>query len=92
MTADIAVGTVGLPQVGNLLKKPTYLVRLTEGKKVLNFLSLDKPSFEGGFIQAKGCFVEEDDLTKSVEKDQVVEMYFPNHVILSIKNLAYKSK
>lgn len=92
MSTDIAVGTVGLPAAGSTLKKPNYLLRLLDGKKQVNFLSVDRPQFENGFVLVKGYFVEGDDLTVTPEKDAIVEMYFPNQNIVNIKNLAYKPK
>lgn len=90
--SDLAVGVVGLPNVGALLKKPTYLVTLTEGKKEVYFLATDKPELiVGGFIQAKGAFVDSPDVTE-VTKDSIVEMIFPSHRIVHIKNLVFKQK
>lgn len=90
--SDFAVGVVGLPSVGALLKKPTYLVTLTEGKKEIFFLSIDRPEFvNSGFIQTKGAFVDSADTTEFT-KDSVVEIIFPSHRIVSIKNLVFKQK
>lgn len=94
--SDLAVGVVGLPNVGALLKKPTYLVTLTEGegknKKEVFFLSIDRPELmNAGFIQTKGAFVDSADATEVI-KDAVVEIIFPSHRIVSIKNLVFKQK
>jgi hypothetical protein len=94
--SDLAVGVVGLPNVGALLKKPTYLVTLTEGegknRKEVFFLSIDRPELvAGGFIQTKGAFVDSAEVT-DVVKDAVAEMIFPSHRLVSIKNLVFKQK
>lgn len=92
MSTDIAVGPVGLPSVGATLKKPTYLLILTEGKKQVNFLSLDRPIFENGFVLVKGYYVADGDFSRTPEKDEIEEIYFPDHNVIKIKNLAYKAK
>lgn len=101
---DIAIGPVGVPNVAALTKKPPHLVLLIDGKKVQNFLSMDKPEAVAGFIQVKGFFVEptweasEDSSDKyialigSTSKDKYVEMYFPLHRVHSVKNLMFKAK
>lgn len=91
MSTDIAVGTVGLPAVGSTLKKPTYLLKLLEGKKQTQFLTTSL-QFENGFVIARGYFIEGDDLTVTPDRDAITEMYFPNQNIVNIKNLAYKPK
>lgn len=93
MSTDIAVGTVGLPTVGSTLRKPTYLLKVIDKKAQVCFLSVDRPQFENGFVLVKGCFIgSEDDANSTIEKDSIVEMYFPNHGVVSIKNLVYKAK
>lgn len=104
MEHDIAIGPVGIPNVAALQKKPPHLLVLTKSKGQPDlFISLDKPVFENDFVQVKGFFVggsstETSVSSKyvehmsSVDKDSVVEMFFPNHRIVSIKNLIFKQK
>ncbi len=98
---DIAIGPVGIPNTAALAKKPPHLVSLIDGKKIQLFFSLDKPESLNGFIQVKGFYVEgtEEEVSKnylnimgSTSKDVYVEMYFPLHRVISIKNLMFKAK
>jgi hypothetical protein len=100
---DHAIAPVGIPNVSLLAKKPPHLISLNNGKKTQFFLSLDKPELLQDFIQVKGFYFEatlsEEDINKnyaeimgSTSRDCVVEMFFPTHRILSIKNLIFKSK
>lgn len=98
---DIAIGPVGVPNIAALAKKPPHLVSLSDGKKNQLFLSLDKPESLNGFIQVKGFYVEgtETDVSRDyltlmgeTKKDSIVEMYFPLHRVISIKNLMFKAK
>lgn len=99
---DFAVSSVGIPSVGQVSKKPCYLVSLTNpaGKKPVQFISLDKPGLVEGFIEAKGFFIDlsEDQLIKTYSEvvattslEARVEMMFPHHRILSIRNLVYNA-
>lgn len=99
---DFAVSSVGLPVVGQVSKKPCYLVTLTNpaGKKPVHFISLDKPGLLDGFIEAKGFFLDlsEEELSKTYSEvvantplEARVEMMFPHHRILSIRNLVYNA-
>ncbi len=99
---DFAVGSVGIPSVGKVISKPCYLVALTNpiGKKPLHFISIDKPDLLEGFIQAKGYFsdLSDEDLVKSYAEvvanaplDSRVEMMFPHHRVLSIRNLVFSA-
>ena len=102
MSTDIAIGPVGLPNVGGLIKKPPHLVELTEGKTKINFLSLDRPDLLSDYIQVRGCMVDSKDLealskdlvnfVSSIPKDSIVECLYPSHRVLSIKNLYFKAK
>lgn len=81
-------------------KKPPHLVVLNDGKKTQSFVSLDKPELLESFIQVKGFFVDisgDDskaylDFAQNVQKESIVEMFFPIHRVVSIKNLVFKSK
>jgi len=99
---DFAVSSVGIPSVGQVSKKPCYLITLTNpaGKKPVLFLSLDKPDLLEGFVQAKGIFsdLSDEELSKTYTEviansplDVRVEMMFPHHRILSIRNLVYNA-
>ena len=105
MGQDIAVGSVGIPAVSPGNKKPPYLTLLdlpgSKGKNCEKFISIDKPELLSGFIQAKGffCADSEDDIMKNIselltttKKELYVEMMFPAHRIISIKNLVFKAK
>lgn len=106
MSNDIAISSVaGLPSVGSISKKPSYLIILEDfnGKNriVKKFITIDKPEFLQGFIQVKGFFSElaEDEINKkfielltSTSKDLFYEMLFPWHKICSIKSLVFKQK
>lgn len=103
---DIAVGITGLPQIGALSKKPPHLVLLEDEKKKggapKKFITTDKPDIGAmGFVQAKGIFSEaaEDeivasfaDILSSTPKEEFVEMMFPHHRIISVRNLVFKAK
>jgi len=95
---DYTVGQVYMPQSGALNKKPCYLITLENKKNTQYFISIDKPVFESYFIQAKGVFSElsENEIGKQFQeiiniKDNIVEIFFPSHRIISIKNLAFNA-
>jgi hypothetical protein len=98
---DFAVGTVGIPSVGAISKKPFYLVVLsTSGKKMEHFLSIDKPDVINGFIQAKGFYTDlsEDELVEgifdvvaSTPKEHYLDMMLPWHRVQSIRNLSFNA-
>lgn len=100
MSNDIALGPVGLPNVGGVPRKPLHLVSLSKGKTEELFISLDRPELLSGFILCKGIYVNKPELEKieqntfSVEgiKELIVEILLPIHRVLSIKNLAFKAK
>jgi hypothetical protein len=64
---DFTVGTVGIPQMGAISKKPSYLVTLedvsgkSKTKGVRQFITLDKPDLLVGFIQVKGVYSDLDE-------------------------------
>jgi hypothetical protein len=103
---DLAVGVAGIPMMGAIYKKPAHLVvlELPETKNKVTtrfFISLDKPSYDGGFISVKGFFNDssESDISKSyadlvnnTSKDLIEEYMFPIHRVLRIKNLVFKAK
>jgi hypothetical protein len=98
---DFAVGTVSIPTVGAVSRKPCYLVVLSaSGKKTENFVSLDKPDLLNGFIQTKGFFTDlsEDDLVTrfaevvaSTPKETFLDMMFPWHRVQSIRSLVFNA-
>lgn len=103
---DIAIGITGLPQIGALSKKPPHLILLEDEKKKSaapkKFITTDKPDIGAmGFVQAKGIFSEASeetivasyaDLLNSAHKEEFVEMMFPHHKVVSIRNLVFKAK
>jgi len=102
MSTDIAIRTtVSLPNAGGLSKKPPYLIELSESKKKPYFLSLDRPEFQGNFVQVKGVYIDSSKLEElerdaitfasQIAKENICDMIFPIHRILSIKNVAYKA-
>lgn len=101
---DFAVGSVGIPSVGTISKKPCYLVALTDAttkaKTLVNFLSIDKPESVNGFIQVKGIFTElpEESLVKkfaevvsATPKEHILDMMFPVHRVHSIRSLVFNA-
>jgi len=101
---DFAVGSVGIPSVGQISKKPCYLVALTEltskSKSLLYFVAIDKPESQNGFIQAKGIYADlsEEELVKkfaellsSTPKENILDMMFPWHRVYSIRSLVFNA-
>jgi hypothetical protein len=101
-TGAILVSGVGTVSIN---KKPIYLLvleSLTGKTRTLEkFLSLDKPDLLNGFVQVKGAYVENDisviekdyiNILSSVKKENVVEIMFPWHRIVSMQNLIFKAK
>ena len=103
---DLAVGiTSGIPTMGVLSKKPSYLITLEDNtgknKSVKFFITLDKPEHVSGFVQVKGIFCEKSeadiiktfpDILTSTGKEAILEMMFPEHKICSIRSLVFKAK
>lgn len=103
---DIAIGITGLPQIGAISKKPPHLILLEDEKKKgapsKKFITTDKPDIgTNGFVQAKGFFSDASEetivanfanLLSSVPKEEFVEMMFPHHKVISIRNLVFKAK
>lgn len=97
--SDIALIPAGsnMPVAGALNKKPLFLVTLTNGKLMQQFISIDRPLTEMNYIQTKGIFVqlpEEEIVSRSAElmnanKDSILEMIFPMHRVYSIRNINY---
>jgi hypothetical protein len=102
---DFAVSTVGLPQVGKVSNKPRYFIQMNPGsttpkKSLINFIALDKPGFEIGFISVKGfyCDKSEDeivasftDLVNTTPKDQIQDLLLPDHRIHVIRSLVFNA-
>lgn len=96
---DIAIGTSAVPTPGMLLKKPPHLVVLKnftpKSTKDICFLALDRPTIENGFILVKGFYTDvgaASNFKKYIEetaKEDIVEMMFPIHSVISIQNLFY---
>jgi len=101
---DFVVSSVVLPQVGNVSKKPSYLVVLTDpvakNKSLSIFIAVDKPDLLNGFIQVKGIFSEfseEETIKKfneilsSTAKESILDIMFPWHRVQSIRNLVFNA-
>lgn len=105
MSHDIAISANMSPQSGPpTLKKPPYLILLEAklGKAIVieAFISLDKPASENGFVHAKGFFATQpeeeivksfNDIIMTAPKESIVEMMFPLHRIISIRNLIFNA-
>src|ERR1022692_1288696 len=90
-----------IPTGAPISKKPPYLVVMERTEKKVHiierFISLDKPSSQmNDFIEVKGvyCSRTEDDIIKnfneilaSTPKEAILEMMFPIHRIIHIRNL-----
>jgi hypothetical protein len=102
---DYAIGAVGLPQVGKVSNKPRYLIQLTPqtfGKSVplMNFIALDKPGFEAGFISVKGFYCDKNeeevvasftDLINEAPKEMIQDLLIPNHRVHCIRSLVFNA-
>jgi len=101
---DYGVSVTGIPQVGQISRKPCYLVTLTtgkvKGKEFVSFISLDKPDLQPNFILVKGIFSDsdEEEITKrfgeivaSTPKEAIVDMMFPAHRVHSVKSLVFNA-
>jgi len=105
MSNDLAISNVSYkPSAPPVYKNTPYIVLLapTEPKSKSNtkFITTGKLDIVPGFIQVRGFFVElEDqeinsnynDIISSVDKEKIVEIYFPNHRVISIRSLIYKA-
>jgi len=72
----------------------------SSASKNTKFICTGKIEFINGFVQCKGFYVDQaedkiisdfDDLISTVDKEKIVEIYFPNHRIISIRSLIYKA-
>ena len=101
---DFGVSVTGIPQVGQVSKKPRYLVSLTDNtaksKSVTYFIALDKPDLLNGFIQMKGVYsdLSEDvisssfiDIIEGTAKESIMDIMFPWHRVHSIKSLVFNA-
>jgi hypothetical protein len=101
---DFGVSVTGIPQVGQVSKKPRYLIILEDAagksKSVTHFIAIDKPDLLNGFIQVKGFYsdLNEDtigktfaDVVENAPKDSIVDIMFPWHRVHSIKSLVFNA-
>jgi hypothetical protein len=101
---DFAIGTVGIPQVGQISAKPRYLISLTDptskSKSLIYFIAQDKPGFEANFISVKGfyCSKSEEDIVASfaeiiatTSKDVIQDLLIPNHRVHMIRSLVFNA-
>ena len=93
--------TTAVPFGSMISQKPSYLVKfLPEGKKAAKlFFTIEQPKFEISFIQVKGFFFEGDEdtiyktyneIVASSDKSTYVEMWFPWHILHSVRSLVFK--
>lgn len=101
---DFAVGTVGIPSVGHVSKKPCYLVTLTDStsksKSLVNFIAIIQPDLQLGFIAVKGFFCDKSeddivaqftDIVASTPKDQILDLQLPTHRVHCIRSLVFNA-
>lgn len=101
---DFAVSSVGIPSVGQVSKKPCYLIIIedTAGKNKTHehFIAFDKPDLLNGFIQVKGVFVDlsEEEISSrfvnvigTTPKESILDMMFPWHKIHSVRSLVFNA-
>jgi hypothetical protein len=99
---DFAISVTAAPQVGAISKKPCYLLSLegTGKTKVAYFIAFDKPDMQADFVQVKGVYSngsEEDivsgfvDMVRGTPKEEIIEIMFPWHRILSIRSLVFNA-
>src|SRR5579885_2350940 len=92
-----------VPEGSVISTKPCHLVCMSNGAKTKKmFIALERPVLDVSYIQTKGFFVEfsEEEVVEnwmnivkelSVDKNNIMEMYFPWHSVSYIRNLVYKS-
>ena len=101
---DFTVTITGVPSVGGINKKPSYLITLEDtsgkNKNQKRFITNDKPDFNSGFVQVKGIFSDlpEDEILKkfselltSCPKELILDIMFPVHKICSIRSLVFNA-
>ena len=102
---DIGINVTNMSMNTKLVvQRPRYLISLdvTNGKihSVERFITLDKLDWLTGFVQAKGIFsdITEAEIIKNFQdiltaapKESILEMIFPVHRILSIRNLIFNA-
>lgn len=105
---DLSIPMTALPPAGAISKKPPHLILLEDTSSTKSklatkkFITTDKPDIMiNGIIQAKGIFVEVDELEiagsfsellLSAKKEDYMEMMFPLHRVINIRNLVFKAK
>ena len=106
MNRDFAIqNIVNVPNTTNIKRKPTYLLVLedTSGKKGTQqrFICMDTPDTNTNFVLVKGFFstLPEEEINKtyseiltSVDKEHIMEMWFPTHRVVSIRSLTFSAK
>jgi hypothetical protein len=105
MSNEISVPITAFTNNGTPLKRVPYNLITLERKQgqkqvIEHFISFDKPLSENGFIQAKGIYcdqLEEEiiknygDIIATTPKENVVEMMFPYHRIVSVRSLIFNA-
>jgi hypothetical protein len=101
---DFMVGVTGAPSVGQISRKPRYLITLDDFKgktKIVRyFITVDKPDFRDTFVQVKGVYseFEEEEILKkfsdildNTPKEAIMDIMFPPHRIYSIRSLVFNA-
>jgi hypothetical protein len=101
---DYGVSVTGIPQVGQISKKPCYLITLVDGtgksSVATHFIAMDTPGFESHFIKVKGIYSDstEEEITKKfseivsgVPRESIVDIMFPVHRVHSIRSLVFNA-
>lgn len=91
----------GSLQQSIILNKPNYLITLIDGKTKKYIITLDKPTFENGFIDVKCILIdnysEEEivlkykDILTNTKRELYLELLIPWHRILMIRSLVFIS-
>lgn len=101
----VAGGMAILPSGTPTKRIPTYLIMLErkQGQKQIieHFVSIDKPQSENGFLQAKGFYCNDkteeeivkgfNELLSTTPKENILEMMFPIHRIISVRSLVFNA-
>lgn len=101
---DFNVSVTGVPNVGHISRKPSYLITMEgfkgKSKNVSYFITLDKPDCQNNFVQAKGIYsdLDEEEIIKRFSdilslspKENILDMMFPIHRVYSIRSLVFNA-
>jgi hypothetical protein len=103
---DYAISSVGLPQVGKVANKPRYLIQMNalnttkNTKTLVNFIAMDRPDLQMGFIAVKGVYSDEteedisaqfNDIIAATPKESILDLLLPTHRVHSIRSLVFNA-